>query len=93
MNNRMNFPEQVKIVEVGPRDGLQNESVTVPAEIKVQLVEKLADAGLPVIEAMKMEHTIVAQNSATVGEVLFALGDQVDEGETLVTLEVEYIDE
>jgi hydroxymethylglutaryl-CoA lyase len=46
----MNFPEQVKIVEVGPRDGLQNESVTVPAEIKVQLVEKLADAGLPVIE-------------------------------------------
>jgi len=46
----MNFPEQVKIVEVGPRDGLQNESVTVPAEIKVQLVDKLADAGLPVIE-------------------------------------------
>jgi hydroxymethylglutaryl-CoA lyase len=46
----MNFPAQVKIVEVGPRDGLQNEAVTVPAEIKVQLVEKLADAGLPVIE-------------------------------------------
>jgi len=46
----MSFPEQVKIVEVGPRDGLQNESVTVPAEIKVQLVDKLADAGLPVIE-------------------------------------------
>ena len=46
----MDFPERVKIVEVGPRDGLQNESVTVPAEIKVQLVELLADAGLPVIE-------------------------------------------
>jgi hydroxymethylglutaryl-CoA lyase len=46
----MRFPERVKIVEVGPRDGLQNESVTVPAEIKVQLVELLADAGLPVIE-------------------------------------------
>jgi len=46
----MNFPEQVKIVEVGPRDGLQNESTTVPAEIKVQLVEKLAAAGLSVIE-------------------------------------------
>ena len=42
----MNFPERVKIVEVGPRDGLQNESVTVPAEIKVQLVELLADAAL-----------------------------------------------
>ena len=37
--------------EVGPRDGLQNEAVTVPAEIKVQLVEKLADAGLRVIES------------------------------------------
>ncbi len=47
----MSFPEHVKIVEVGPRDGLQNESVTVPAEIKVQLVEKLADAGLSVIES------------------------------------------
>ncbi len=46
----MSFPEKVKIVEVGPRDGLQNESVTVPAEIKTQLVERLADAGLPVIE-------------------------------------------
>ena len=47
----MSFPERVKIVEVGPRDGLQNESVIVPAEIKVQLVEKLADAGLSVIES------------------------------------------
>ena len=43
----MSFPERVKIVEVGPRDGLQNESSTVPAEIKVQLVEMLADAEIP----------------------------------------------
>ena len=47
----MNFPERVKIVEVGPRDGLQNESETVPAEIKVQLIEMLVDAGLPVVES------------------------------------------
>jgi len=46
----MSFPARVKIVEVGPRDGLQNESGTVPAEVKVALVEKLADAGLSVIE-------------------------------------------
>ena len=46
----MSFPDRVKIVEVGPRDGLQNEAVTVPAEIKVELIEKLADAGLSVIE-------------------------------------------
>ena len=36
----MSYPEQVKIVEVGPRDGLQNESVTVPAEIKVAASRK-----------------------------------------------------
>jgi len=47
----MNFPERVKIVEVGPRDGLQNESETVPAEVKVQLIEMLVDAGLPVVES------------------------------------------
>ncbi len=47
----MNFPERVKIVEVGPRDGLQNESETVPAEAKVQLIEMLVDAGLPVVES------------------------------------------
>jgi hydroxymethylglutaryl-CoA lyase len=47
----MSFPGQVKIVEVGPRDGLQNEAGTVPAEIKVQLIEMLADAGLPVVES------------------------------------------
>ncbi|MBT8434117.1 MAG: hydroxymethylglutaryl-CoA lyase [Gammaproteobacteria bacterium] len=47
----MNIPERVKIVEVGPRDGLQNESATVPVEIKVKLIEMLVDAGLPVVES------------------------------------------
>jgi hydroxymethylglutaryl-CoA lyase len=41
----------VRIVEVGPRDGLQNEPREVPTEIKVQLIERLADAGLPAVEA------------------------------------------
>ena len=59
----MNFPEQVKIVEVGPRDGLQNESVTVPAEIKVQLVEKLADAGLVVPEFQITTETTVVRTT------------------------------
>jgi 3-methylcrotonyl-CoA carboxylase alpha subunit len=44
---------------------------------------------LMIIEAMKMEHSIVAQVAATVVEVLFTPGDQVDEGETLIMLEVE----
>jgi hydroxymethylglutaryl-CoA lyase len=43
--------DSVKIVEVGPRDGLQNEKVVVPTEAKVEYITTLADAGLRVIEA------------------------------------------
>ena len=39
------IPSQVKIVEVGPRDGLQNEEAVVPSETKFELIERLADAG------------------------------------------------
>lgn len=39
------------IVEVGPRDGLQNEPGTIPADVKVEFINRLSDAGLPVIEA------------------------------------------
>eukprot|EP00250_Pteridium_aquilinum_P010541 c19462_g1_i1 orf=179-1549(-) len=45
------IPKFVKIVEVGPRDGLQNEKVNVPSHVKVELIRRLADAGLKVIEA------------------------------------------
>jgi hydroxymethylglutaryl-CoA lyase len=41
----------VRIVDVGPRDGLQNEPGEVPTEIKLELIERLADAGLPAVEA------------------------------------------
>ncbi|KAJ1933382.1 hypothetical protein EC988_009137, partial [Linderina pennispora] len=37
----------VKIVEVGPRDGLQNEKTLIPAAVKISLIDQLADAGLP----------------------------------------------
>jgi hydroxymethylglutaryl-CoA lyase len=47
----MSLPAQVKLVEVGPRDGLQNEARNVPTAIKLELIERLADAGLMVIEA------------------------------------------
>src|SRR5438034_5538596 len=43
--------ESVKIVEVGPRDGLQNEKVVIPTEVKIDYITALADAGLRVIEA------------------------------------------
>jgi hydroxymethylglutaryl-CoA lyase len=45
------IPAKVRIVEVGPRDGLQNEPGEVPTRTKVELIERLADAGLPAIEA------------------------------------------
>jgi len=45
------LPKQVKIVEVGPRDGLQNEPQTVPTDTKVELVRLLGEAGLMVIES------------------------------------------
>ena len=47
----MNYPASVKIVEVGPRDGLQNEKVAVDVDTKVELVGRLTDAGLRTIEA------------------------------------------
>ena len=40
-----------RIVEVGPRDGLQNEPGEVPTDVKVELIERLAEAGLPAVEA------------------------------------------
>ncbi|MSP89523.1 MAG: hydroxymethylglutaryl-CoA lyase [Alphaproteobacteria bacterium] len=47
----MPIPARVKMVEVGPRDGLQNEAKTVPVEVKVALIDRLSMAGLPVVEA------------------------------------------
>ena len=47
----MPLPSRVKIVEVGPRDGLQNEKHVVPTEIKIELINRLAEAGVRVIEA------------------------------------------
>ncbi|KAL9407714.1 hypothetical protein AB3S75_046287 [Citrus x aurantiifolia] len=45
------IPRFVKIVEVGPRDGLQNEKNTVPTGVKVELIRRLVSSGLPVVEA------------------------------------------
>ncbi|MBE88969.1 MAG: hydroxymethylglutaryl-CoA lyase [Rhodospirillaceae bacterium] len=47
----MALPKKVKIVEVGPRDGLQNESKIVPASVKVELIDRLVSAGLNSVEA------------------------------------------
>ncbi|HYE41061.1 MAG TPA: hydroxymethylglutaryl-CoA lyase [Ramlibacter sp.] len=46
----MKYPSKVKLVDVGPRDGLQNEKEPVPAAVKIELVHRLQDAGLAEIE-------------------------------------------
>ncbi len=46
----MAFPKSVQIVEVSPRDGLQNETTLVPVEVKIELINRLAETGLSIIE-------------------------------------------
>src|SRR2546426_286007 len=43
----MSLPRRVRIVDVGPRDGLQNEARSVPTAVKIELISRLAEAGLP----------------------------------------------
>src|SRR5574340_1458310 len=45
------YPKLVKIVEVGPRDGLQNEKAIVPAAVKIEFINRLSQTGLQTIEA------------------------------------------
>jgi len=47
----MNSPNHVRIVEVGPRDGLQNEKAMLPAAVKIELIDRLSETGLATIEA------------------------------------------
>jgi len=65
--------ERVTVVEVGPRDGLQNEAATVPAAEKVRFVELLADAGLPVVEVTSFVSPRAVPQLADADEVLPAV--------------------
>jgi hydroxymethylglutaryl-CoA lyase len=47
----MALPKNVRLVDVGPRDGLQNEKASVPTDVKVALIDMLSDAGFPAVEA------------------------------------------
>ncbi|HXI14332.1 MAG TPA: hydroxymethylglutaryl-CoA lyase [Thermoanaerobaculia bacterium] len=61
--------EKVHIVEVGPRDGLQNENVTIPTEAKVAFITALSDAGLKTIEAGAFVHPKWVPQMADTAEV------------------------
>ena len=66
----MSLPKKVKIVEVGPRDGLQNEKGDVPADVKIELVNRLTDAGFPNIEAASFVSPKWVPQMATSKEVM-----------------------
>jgi len=67
------LPAQVKIVEVGPRDGLQNEPTTVPTEVKVAFVEALAQSGLQNIEVTSFVNPKLVPQLADAEQVLSSL--------------------
>jgi hydroxymethylglutaryl-CoA lyase len=67
---RTTLPGTVKIVEVGPRDGLQNEKVHVPTAVKLELIGKLVDAGVSVIEAGSFVSPKWVPQMADSGDVL-----------------------
>jgi hydroxymethylglutaryl-CoA lyase len=72
----MAFPQQVKIVEVGPRDGLQNEKTLLSVADKLGLIERLGKAGLKVIEAGSFVSPKWVPQMADTGEVLMRLERQ-----------------
>ncbi|MDX1621384.1 MAG: hydroxymethylglutaryl-CoA lyase [Nitriliruptorales bacterium] len=69
----MTLPDQVTIVEVGPRDGLQNEQEVVPTKVKVEFIEQLAATGLAVVEATSFVHPKWVPQLADAAEVMSAL--------------------
>ncbi|MES2074228.1 MAG: hydroxymethylglutaryl-CoA lyase [Pseudomonadota bacterium] len=73
MNSNIALPKHVKIVEVGPRDGLQNEKESVPAEVKIELVNRLSSAGFRNIEAASFVSPKWVPQMATSAEVMAAI--------------------
>ncbi len=69
----MAIPQSVRIVEVGPRDGLQNEKQVVPTETKIEFIRRLADTGLKAIEATAFVSPKWVPQMADHAEVMRAL--------------------
>jgi hydroxymethylglutaryl-CoA lyase len=67
------LPDRVTIVEVGPRDGLQNEPGVVPTDVKVAFIDRLARTGLPVVEATSFVHPEWVPQLADAAEVMDAI--------------------
>ena len=70
MSQQPALPKKVKIVEVGPRDGLQNEKEALSAAVKIELVNRLARAGFPNVEAASFVSSKWVPQMATSAEVM-----------------------
>ena len=69
------YPDSIKIVEVGPRDGLQNEEGFVPTSLKIQFIRDLKAAGLPLVEATSFVRPDKIPQMKDAREVVMGLGD------------------
>ena len=67
------LPRAVRVVEVGPRDGLQNEKAIVPTAQKIQFIHMLAEAGLPVVEATSFVSPRAIPQLSDASEVMVGL--------------------
>ena len=72
------LPEQVQVVEVGPRDGFQMEETFIPTELKVEMIELLATSGLQEIEAVSFVHPRVIPQMRDAGDVMAQLTRRSD---------------
>jgi hydroxymethylglutaryl-CoA lyase len=70
------LPRRVTIYEVGARDGLQNEAGLVPTGVKAELVARLLDAGLPIVEATSFVHPKWVPQLADAAELMTMLGER-----------------
>ena len=78
------LPERVTIYEVGPRDGLQNESALVPTDVKAEFIRRLVAAGLPIVEATSFVHPKWVPQLADAADLMELLGDEGRELPVLV---------
>ena len=82
----MAYPERVRIYEVGPRDGLQNEKQLIPTAIKLELIKRLKEAGLTMIEATSFVSPKWVPQMADHTEIMQALSAQSDQDVTYPVL-------
>ncbi|WP_432744011.1 hydroxymethylglutaryl-CoA lyase [Streptomyces sp. JH002] len=80
------LPARVRIHEVGPRDGLQNEKTIVPVAVKAEFIHRLADAGLTTVEATSFVHPAWVPQLADAAELMPLLADLGDRAVRLPVL-------